>query len=195
MAASCRDAVSRGIYKRCYICSVSTPEGSGPSLRAALDAMESGMADALVDLGLRDYRPRFSGVVRVLAEAGPSSIGALAEATGVTHSAASQTVNELRLRGLVTLERGTDGRRRMVSLAPEARELLPVIEAEWDASAAAIASLDNELPVPLQTFATELAAALERRSFRQRIADAAAFSEGGPMAAYREPLATPRGPA
>jgi DNA-binding MarR family transcriptional regulator len=154
--------------------------------------MDAGMADALTDLGLSDYRPRFSGIVRVLNLSGPCSIGALAEATGVTHSAASQTVNELRLRGLVTLERGTDGRRRMVSLAPQAQKLLPVIEAEWDASAAAIAGLDAELSVPMRTFALELTAALERRSFRQRIADAAADSEAGAMAAYREQLAQPR---
>lgn len=146
----------------------------GAQLRAALDAVAAGIAAALADLGLDNYRPRFSSIVRVLARSGPCSIGDLAEATGVTHSAASQTVNELSVRGLVTLERGLDGRRRIVSLATEARELLPVIEAEWAATDMAMTGLDAELSVPLQTSAAELTSALERRPFRQRIADAAA---------------------
>jgi hypothetical protein len=59
-----------------------------------------------------------------------------------------------------------------VALAPAARALLPAIEMEWAASAAAIKSLDAELSVPLATFVAELTAALDRRSFRIRIADA-----------------------
>jgi DNA-binding MarR family transcriptional regulator len=147
-------------------------EAVGSRLRAALDAMDAGMAEALTDLGLESFRPRFSGIVRVLAYSGPGSISDLAAATGVTHSAASQTVTELRQRGLVELQRGTDGRQRIVALAPAARALLPAIETEWAATAAAIKSLDTELSVPLATFVAELTAALERRSFRTRIADA-----------------------
>lgn len=162
--------------------------GIGARLRAAVDAMDAGIAAALTDLGLSDYRPRFSSIVRVLARSGPCSIGELAEATGVTHSAAGQTVNELRVRGLVSIERGTDERRRIVSLAESARELLPVIEAEWAATAGAMASLDAELSVPLGTFATELTAALSRRSFRQRIGDAAEAMSNDDVGAYRSAL-------
>jgi DNA-binding MarR family transcriptional regulator len=166
--------------------------GVGARLRGALDAMEAGIAAALIDLGLDDYRPRFSGVVRVLARSGPCSIGDLAEATGVTHSAASQTVTELRIRGLVSLARGTDERRRIVSLAPGARELLPAIEAEWAATATAMAELDTELSVPLRTLAAELSAALARRSFRQRIADGADSLPDEDVGPYRSALANER---
>ena len=151
------------------------------------------MASALSDLGLSAFRPRFSGVVRVLAYQGSASIGELAAATGVTHSAASQTVTELRQRGLVELTRGSDGRRRIVALAPQARALLPEIESEWTATAGALAGLDAELSVPLATSVAELTAALERRPFRQRIADAASVADGdrrlarGPVV---DPLAT-----
>lgn len=162
--------------------------GVGAQLRAALDAMETGIAAALTDLRLAEYRPRFSSIIRVLARSGPCSIGELAEATGVTHSAAGQTVNELRVRGLVSLQRGADERRRIVSLTKSGRQLLPAIEAEWAATAGAMASLDAELSVPLGTLAAELAAALSRRSFRQRISDAAAGMSDDDVGAYRSAL-------
>lgn len=163
--------------------------GVGAQLRAAVDAIEAGIAAALVDLGLDDYRPRFSSIVRVLARSGPCGIGELADATGVTHSAASQTVNELSVRGLVAVKRGSDGRRRIVSLAGETHDLLPVIEAEWAATAAAIAGLDAELSVPLKTLAAELTSALERRTFRLRIADAARTLPDAEVGAHRAALA------
>lgn len=165
----------------------------GAQLRAALDAMDTGMAAALGDLGVVDYRPRFSGIVRVLAHAGPCGITDLAVATGVTQSAASQTVNELRRRGLVSLERGADERRRIVSLTQSARDLLPAVEAEWAATGAAMASLDAELSTSLRTIAAELTAALERRPFRQRIRDAAGAVTGTDAGAHRAALAC--GPA
>ena len=63
----------------------------GTELRALFEQMDADVGRALGDLGLTGYRPRFSPVVRVLAE-GPASVRELAAATGVTHSAASQTV-------------------------------------------------------------------------------------------------------
>jgi DNA-binding MarR family transcriptional regulator len=108
----------------------------------------------------------------------------------VTHSAGSQTVTELRLRGLVSLARGTDERRRIVSLTPAARDLLPAIEAEWAATATAMAGLDAELSVPLRTLAAELSAALARRSFRQRIADGAAALPDQDVGRFRAALAS-----
>jgi DNA-binding MarR family transcriptional regulator len=153
-----------------------------------LDGIDAGIITAIADLGLVDYRPRFSGIVRVLAYGGPCSINDLAEATGVTHSAASQTVGEMRARDLVTIERGADERRRIVSLSDEARLLLPAIEAEWAATTAALEELDAELSVPLASTASELNGALARRSFRQRIADAAATLPDATVGEYRSAL-------
>jgi DNA-binding MarR family transcriptional regulator len=113
-------------------------------------------------------------VVRLLAAEGPSSIGRIAEALGVTHSAASQTVAEMERRGYLALRAGTDARQRLVSLTAKTKRLLPAINAEWDATEAAAAALDAELPYPLSTLIDDLAAALDRRRFRDRIADAAA---------------------
>lgn len=148
--------------------------GLDARLRGLLDAMDSDVALALSDLGVRDYRTRYSAVVRYVDEHGPSTIRKLAERLRVTHSAASQTVAEMERRGWVELRAGDDARQRLVRLTPKARRLLPAINAEWDATEAAAATLDAELPYSLSALIDDLAAALERRRFRDRIADAAA---------------------
>jgi len=147
----------------------------GTRLRAVLDAMDADVARTLTDLGVADFRTRFSAVVRAIATFGPSSIRDVAAALGVTHSAASQTVAEMAHRDLVQLARGaTDARQRLVHLTDKGERLLPAIDAEWSATAAAMSALDAELSAPLSRIIAELNAALERRPFRQRIADAAA---------------------
>lgn len=163
--------------------------GLDSRLRALLDAMDSDVALALADLGVRDYRTRYSAVVRHIDEHGPSTIRRLADRLHVTHSAASQTVAEMERRGWVELRAGDDARQRLVRLTPKARRLLPAINAEWDATEAAAAALDAELPYSLSALIDELAAALERRGFRDRIADAAAQLPAGPE---RDTLMSPQ---
>jgi DNA-binding MarR family transcriptional regulator len=146
----------------------------GTRIRHVLDLLDGDVAKVYVDLGLPEYRPRFSPVVRTLVARGPLSVRDLATAVGVTHSAASQTVAQLTKAGLVTQEPDSaDGRRRIVHLTGKARSLLPVIEAEWKATTAAMAELDAELSAPLGTVLAEIVQAVERRSFRARIDDQA----------------------
>lgn len=145
----------------------------GTELRALLDRLDGDVAAALADLGLAGYRPRFSPFVRVLAERGPASVRALAAATGVTHSAASQTVAAMARTGWAAQQVGADARERIVELTPAARAALPAIRAEWAVTAAALADLDADLPYPLSAFVTDLRAALDRTSFRARMARAA----------------------
>jgi DNA-binding MarR family transcriptional regulator len=148
-------------------------EGLGTRMRHVLELLESDIAKVSADIGLTDYRPRFSPVVRALVVLGPSSIGDLARAIGVTHSAASQTVAQMSGRGLVTLEPGADARQRIVRLTAKTCALLPLIDAEWAATGVAAAELDAELPAPLGEILTAIIRAVQRRPFRQRIADAA----------------------
>jgi DNA-binding MarR family transcriptional regulator len=169
--------------------------GPGGLLRGALDAIDAGIIAAVADLQLPGYRPRFSGIVRTIARDGPSTINDLAVATQVSQSAASQTVSEMRVQGLVKLARGEDERQRIVSLSDAALALLPAIEAEWTATTAALSALDAELSVPLSTTIEELSAALDRRSFRQRIADAAEALPPAVSADYRCALAGGRNDA
>jgi DNA-binding MarR family transcriptional regulator len=164
--------------------------GLGTRLRHVLEVLDGGVAQVYADLGLPDYRPRFSPVVRALVALGPSSIRDLAAAIGVTHSAASQTVAQMARSGLVSLEPGADARQRIVYLTDRTRSLLPVINAEWAATVAAATQMDEELPVPLGQMLTAILRAVERRPMRERIGDAARALGAPELAA----LTAPAGP-
>jgi DNA-binding MarR family transcriptional regulator len=179
------------MQQRCYGHRVTTSplaKGLGTQLRHVLDQMEDAVAKACADIGLDDYRPRFSPIVRALVELGPSSIRDLAKAVAVTHSAASQTVAQMSTRGLVTLAPGEDARQRIVHLTDRTRALLPAITAEWAASSAAVAALDRELPFPISDLVAALSAALEQRPFRDRIADAAGTLDDETVGGFRAAL-------
>ncbi|MEV4492590.1 helix-turn-helix domain-containing protein [Micromonospora coxensis] len=143
----------------------------GTRLRHLLELLDGDVAAVYADLGLPGFRPRYTPVVRALAAGGPRSIRELAEATGVTHSAASQTVAQMARDGLVTLAPGADARQRIVRLTARAESLLPVLDAEWAATTAAARRFEAELPYPLSRLVDEALAALGRRSMRQRVAD------------------------
>ncbi len=147
--------------------------GLNTRFRHVLELFDNEVAQVYTDLGLADYRPRFSPVVRALVALGPSSIRDIAGAIGVTHSAASQTVAQMRGCGLVTLEPGADARQRIVHLTGRTRLLLPVIDAEWAATNAATAELDAELPASLGEVLAAILRAVQRRPMRERIGDAA----------------------
>ena len=147
----------------------------GTRLQHLLDLLDADVAASYTDLGLDGFRPRFTPLVRTLAATGPGPIRDLAEAVGVTHSAASQTVAQMAKQGLVTLTPGSDARQRIVRLTPLAESLLPKLETEWAATTAAAAAFEAELPYPLSRLVDEALEALHRRPLRQRIAD----SQGG----------------
>jgi DNA-binding MarR family transcriptional regulator len=144
----------------------------GTQLRHLLEQIDGDVATIYRDLDLADYRPRFSPIVRTLVAQGPLSVRALADAVGVTHSAASQTVAQLTKAGFATQQPSrTDARQRVVHLTPRTEALLPLIEAEWKATTTAMTALDEELSVPLETLLAELQAALTRRPMHARISD------------------------
>ncbi|GAB3082834.1 MarR family winged helix-turn-helix transcriptional regulator [Micromonospora schwarzwaldensis] len=151
----------------------------GTLLRHVLELLDGDVAAVHDRLGLTDYRPRYSPVVRVLVTDGPLPIRDLAERVGVTHSAASQTVAGMRRAGLVTLTPGTDARHRIVTLTDRARALLPAVEAEWAATTAAMRHLDTELPVPLADELYAVLTALRHRPLRDRIADTGLLPPAG----------------
>jgi DNA-binding MarR family transcriptional regulator len=151
--------------------------GVGTLLRHLLELLDGEVAAVERELGLVDYRPRYSPVVRALVAGGPMPIREVARAVGVTHSAASQTVAQMARAGWVRLEPGPDARQRIVHLASRTQALLPVITAEWVATEAAMRELDAELPVPFAEFLMVTMQALERRPLRQRIADSGVLDD------------------
>ena len=144
----------------------------GTRLSLLLDLYDAAVAEVYDDLGMPGFRPRFTPAVRVIAAAGHCSIRDIATATGVTHSAASQTVARMAAADLVTIEPGPDARTRVVALTDRARKLLPTLEAEYAATTAAATEMETELSVPLSQVLDEAFEALRRRPMRQRIADA-----------------------
>lgn len=162
--------------------------GLGTQLRRLLDRLDADVAQAGLDVGLVDYRSRFSPIVRAVLAVGPSPIRDLARAVAVSHSAASQTVAQMHKLGLVELRPGRDGRERVVHLTEKARALLPAVQAEWAVTEAAAADLDIDLPFSLAGLVAAAHAALDRRSFRQRIADQARVSTDPAVTAFGDAL-------
>ncbi|MFI0417681.1 MarR family transcriptional regulator [Spongiactinospora sp. 9N601] len=146
-------------------------EAVGTLLRHLLELLDGDLADRYGSAGLDDYRPRYSPIIRALAAEGPMPIRDLARSVGVTHSAASQTVRLMTRSGLLALEPGTDARTRVASLTARAKGLLPFIEADWAATAAAMRELDTELPMPLGDVLVAAVRALHRRPLRERLDD------------------------
>ncbi len=67
----------------------------------------------------------------------------------MTHSAASQSVAEMRRRGLVELGAGADARERLVQLTDTTLAMKAALDAEWEATEIAYAALNAELSAPL----------------------------------------------
>ena len=147
--------------------------GLGTRMRHVLELLDGDVARVYAELGITGYRPRFSPVVRAIVALGPLSIGDLARAVGVTHSAASQTVAQMARGGLLTLEPGADARQRIASLTARSRALLPLIEAEWAATDLAAAELEAELPAALTDTLFLAERAVVSRPMYTRIRDAA----------------------
>ena len=102
---------------------------------------------------------------------GPMTITELAESVQRTHSATSQKVAAMRAAGLVRTTTGTDARTRKITLTPRARRIAGKLAAEWRATEAAVAGIDDEIPYPLSQVVTDIEAALARKSFHDRITE------------------------
>ena len=146
--------------------------GLGTQLRHLIELLDGAVEQAYVDAGL-DYRPRYTPVMRMLAEQPSATIGELAAVAGLTQPAATQTVALMVKKGLLTVAAGgEDCRQRVVRLSAEGAALLPRLRVCWQATKSAADSLDAELAFPLSACLGQAIAALEARSFGTRIRDA-----------------------
>lgn len=140
----------------------------GTLLRRLIEHLDGAVEASYAGDGL-DYRPRYTPIVRALVRDGPATIRELADRTGVSHSAASQTVAQMAERALVTLTPGTDARERIVAAAPALEAMLPRLERRWAATEAAARSIDADLELPLADVVAQALDALERQPFADRI--------------------------
>lgn len=151
----------------------------GALLRDLIERLDGDVQRAYVAVGIEDFRPRYTPVVRILMEAGPSSIRALSRRAGLSHSALSQTVAQMAKAGLLSQSPGADARERIVDVSPRLRAMIPTLEHQWAATEAAAAALEVELGAPLAEILRAAVDALERRPFGDRIAAISSPIDGG----------------
>ena len=80
-----------------------------------LGELDDGIAAAYAELGIEGVRPRFSMALMFLDSEGPMTIRRLADECGVTHSAMSQSVTQMRSAGLVESAPGPDAHERYLA--------------------------------------------------------------------------------
>lgn len=153
-----------------------------PNLGALLEHLLSTLDEDAIrvyrKVGLPDYRPRYTPVVRHVAEAGPATIRAIADATSLSHSAASQTVAQMVRDGFATTRSGVNDRRaRIVELTDKSRKILPKLRACWKAMDEASRALSPEGAANLESALREAVLETERHSFFDRVV--AAIRKGG----------------
>ena len=102
---------------------------------------------------------------------GPMTITELADSVERTHSGTSQKVAEMRAAGLVRTTAGADARSKQIVLTAKARRLVGRLAAEWRATEAAVTEIEAEIPYPLTQVTRDIEAALQRKSFHDRIAE------------------------
>lgn len=105
---------------------------------------------------------------------GPLSVTKIAEAAGITQPAATQTIALMIREGLLISESSLeDSRQRVVELTRYGRDLLPRLQACWEAVTTAANSLDADLPFPLSQLLDLAIEALANEPFATRIQAAA----------------------
>jgi DNA-binding MarR family transcriptional regulator len=146
----------------------------GTNLRRLVELLDGDVDAAYADAGL-GFRATFTPVVRALLAGGTLSVRELAIAAGTSHSAASQTVAQMKRAGLLDAAGSSDGRERRVQLSADARRILPAVQALWrradEAAAELDAELDAELGLCLNDVISQALEALEHRAFRTRFPD------------------------
>jgi DNA-binding MarR family transcriptional regulator len=139
--------------------------------RLLRQAMDDDIARIYDEAGFEDFKASWVMEILRLHARGPMTITELATSVQRTHSALSQKVAAMRAAGLVETAQGSDARSKTVALTPKARAIAGRLAAEWRATEAAIARLEEEIPYPLSQVVSDLESALERRGFHDRIRD------------------------
>ena len=118
-----------------------------------------------------DYRPRFTPVVRFVADHGPASIRSIASETALTHSAASQTVAEMVKHDLARTVAGhNDARERLVHLTPKAEAMLPKLRQCWTETDAVVAELSRSVSCDVEGALRRVLEELDQEPFFARLA-------------------------
>lgn len=166
------------LYLRRYHSSVAETPAVDPTeqnfwrpLRLLQRSMDADLARIYSEARIGDVKTSWVGELIRLDARGPMTISQLAESFDRTHSAESQKVADMRAAGLVRTVAGEDARTKRVVLTAKAKRLVARLAAEWRVTEEAVAELDAELPYPLTQVVADMAEALARKSFHDRVMD------------------------
>jgi DNA-binding MarR family transcriptional regulator len=140
-------------------------------LRLLQASMDADIARVYTEAQISGLKPSWVMELLRLHARGPMTITELARSVQLTHSAVSQKVAAMHAAGWVRTTTGTDARSKKVTLTAKARRITGRLAAEWRATEAAIADIEAEIPYPLSQVVTDIAEALQRKSFHDRIAE------------------------
>ena len=147
--------------------------GLGTQLRLLVELLDGAVAEAYRREGIH-YRPRYFPVMQALTAHGPLSVTEIAQAAGITQPAATQTVALMVRDGLVAANQSkADSRQKVIKITSQGEDLLPRLQACWDAVAAAANALDSDLPFALSELLDLAIEVLGHNSFDSRIQAAA----------------------
>ncbi len=139
-------------------------------LRLLLEAMDGDIARLYAEAQVSELKPSWVMELLRLHAQGPMTIAELARSVERTHSAMSQKVAAMRAAGWVRTSAGSDARSKKVTLTAKASRIVGRLAAEWRATEAAIAEIEEEMPYPMSQAVTDIEEALRRKSFHDRIA-------------------------
>lgn len=157
------------------------PVALGSRLRRVSEALTSEATGIYADYGL-DFHPRWYPVFYLVGHRPGLSSTEVAEQIGHTHASVSQIAKELVKSGLLAMAPDRqDRRRRLLTLTPAGRYVLPLLRAQTDDVRRAMRALLGEAQANLWEALTSFEQQLQQRSLRSRVAEARAAREAAPV--------------
>ncbi len=143
--------------------------GLGTQLRHLVELLDGAVAEVYRRESLI-YRPRYTPVMRALMARSPLSVTEIAERAGISQPAATQTIALMIREGLlISGQSREDSRQKVIKMTQRGRDLLPRLQACWQAVTTAANSLDADLPFPLSQLLDLAIEALAKDPFEARI--------------------------
>jgi DNA-binding MarR family transcriptional regulator len=140
-------------------------------LRLLQAVMDADIARLYAEAGIAGFKPSWVMELLRLRARGPMTITDLAASVQLTHSAVSQKVAAMRAAGWAEVGPGPDLRSKAVRLTARAEHAADRLAAEWQATEAALAEIEDEIPYPLSQVVRDIEEALRRKSFHDRVAE------------------------
>lgn len=147
------------------------PVGLATLLRALLAQLEPAVEQAYARC-VPLMRSRYYPVMRALLSEGQATVGEIAQVVGVSQPAMTQTIRQMVEDSLLDVELGDDRRARLVTLSERGQEAVASLRPVWAAVTEASATLAAEADMDLITALEGALAALGKKDFATRIADA-----------------------